>query len=82
MPYAYILYSIQLDRYYIGHTDQSPEERILKHLSDHSGFTSKAKDWQIVFRKSFDSKAEAYKYECQIKSWKSRKRIINLISGV
>ncbi len=81
MAFTYILYSSQLDRYYIGHTEQSLQERILKHLSDHSGFTSKAKDWQLVLQKSFDSKAETYKYERQIKGWKSRRAIENLIRG-
>ena len=79
MAFTYILYSPKLDRYYIGHTDHSLEERLQKHFSDHTGFTSKAKDWSVVFSKFFDSKADAFEFERQIKKWKSRRAIENLI---
>jgi len=79
MAFTYILYSSELDRYYIGHTDQSLEERLQKHLADHAGYTSKAKDWSVVFSRFFASKADAYEFERQIKKWKSRRAIENLI---
>ncbi len=41
MHYCYILYSKSLDRYYIGSTSQTPEERLQKHVANHSGFTGK-----------------------------------------
>jgi putative endonuclease len=44
MNYFYILYSKELNQYYIGHTSESLEERLRKHLSNHTGFTAKAKD--------------------------------------
>ena len=81
MAHTYILYSTQLDRYYIGHTEQTPEQRMIKHLTDHSGFTSKAKDWHLVFQREFESKQEAYAFERQIKKWKSRRAIERLIKG-
>jgi putative endonuclease len=43
MFYFYILHSTQLDKFYIGHTTENLQERLRKHLSTHSGFTSKAK---------------------------------------
>ena len=79
MAYTYILFSASLDRFYIGHTETSPEIRLQKHLSNHSGFTAKAKDWILVWSKSFDSKSEAFAFERKIKQWKSRKAIENLI---
>lgn len=81
MACTYILYSPTLDRYYIGHTDSSVEERLQKHLSNHDGFTSKAKDWQIVFSKEFEDKSAAFAFERKIKNWKSRAAIEKLISG-
>jgi len=45
---VYILHSKSLDKYYIGHTTEPIEERLRKHLADHSGFTSKAKDWKVI----------------------------------
>ena len=78
---VYILYSKSLDRYYIGHTGESLEERLRKHLSNHRGFTSKAKDWTIVFSEGFDNKPSAYKRELEIKAMKSIDRIRRLCSG-
>ncbi len=79
MHYFYILYSKNLDRYYIGSTSQTPEERLQKHLANHSGFTGKAKDWEIVYSESFSSKEEAGRRERQIKLWKSKTMIQKLI---
>ena len=76
--FVYILYSHQLDRYYTGYT-QDIEERLKRHLSDHKGYTFKAKDWQVVYQENYDSKTDAYKRERQIKSWKSRRKIEELI---
>ena len=80
MPLTYILYSAILDKYYIGHTTMTVEERLTKHLSDHDGYTSKAKDWAIVFTREFPDKKEAGAFERKIKGWKSRKMIENLIA--
>ncbi|NJX17275.1 GIY-YIG nuclease family protein [Tamlana crocina] len=77
-----MLYSQQLDKYYVGHTGSSVSERLQKHLSDHKGFTSFAKDWQIVFTEAFESKSEAYQRELYIKKRKSRKYIEELIRSV
>ena len=67
-----------MNHYYIGST-QNVEERLLKHLSNHSGFTSKAKDWKLVFTEKYDDKKKALIRERQIKNWKSRKMIEGLI---
>jgi putative endonuclease len=82
MPFiVYILHSSTLDSYYIGHTGDDMNERLRKHLSNHSGFTARAKDWNIVHTESFDTKTDAYAREREIKNWKSKKRIQNLIAG-
>jgi putative endonuclease len=81
MAITYILYSATIDKYYIGHTEDSMEERLRRHLSNHDGFTAKAKDWELVFSKTFDNKKEAHAFERQIKSWKSRKAMEKLVSG-
>jgi putative endonuclease len=75
---TYILYSASLDKFYIGHTGDELNERLRRHLSDHDGFTSKAKDWKITYFEEFEFKQEAYARERQIKSWKSKKLIKQL----
>ncbi len=81
MFYLYILYSSQIDRFYVGHTSLSPECRLQKHLSFHKGFTAKAKDWEIVYTEVFQTKTEAINRELMIKKWKSKVRIKQLISS-
>jgi putative endonuclease len=79
--HLYILYSKTLDRYYIGYTGDTLEERLRKHNSNHKGFTGKANDWKIVYTESYSSKELAYAREREIKSWKSKQRIIELIGS-
>ncbi len=78
----YILHSEELSKYYIGHTCDDLSSRIKKHLSNHSGFTAKAKDWKLVYAEAFTSKDLAYKRELEVKSWKSRKRIAQLAQSI
>jgi putative endonuclease len=81
MASTYILYSSTLDKHYIGHTTGDLQIRIQKHLTDHSGFTSKAKDWILKWHKNFETKQEAYAMEREIKKLKSRKAIERLIKN-
>ncbi|TCJ13815.1 GIY-YIG nuclease family protein, partial [Flaviaesturariibacter flavus] len=82
MPcHFYILYSTQRDRYYIGHTGDTLEQRLRRHLSGHKGFTGAQADWTIVYSEEFENKVDAYAREREIKSWKSRKRIELLIKS-
>ena len=79
MATTYILFSLTLNRYYIGHTTLPIEERLHKHLTNHDGFTSKAKDWKVVYQEIYDLKESAHKRELEIKNKKSRKYIEGLI---
>jgi putative endonuclease len=79
--YTYILYSEFLDKYYIGHTADTLESRLQKHLSAHDGFTAKAKDWVFVWHAQYENKSLAYAMERTIKGWKSRKKIQQLIES-
>ena len=82
MPYyVYILFSEQRDKYYIGFTSDTLENRLRKHNSNHKGFTGSLGDWRIVFHKTHQSKQEAYAQERYIKNRKSRKYIESLISS-
>ncbi|HRJ82568.1 MAG TPA: GIY-YIG nuclease family protein [Cyclobacteriaceae bacterium] len=77
----YILYSSIADKYYIGHTTEDLSERLRKHNTHHKGFTGKFKDWKVVYSEVFSTKEEAYKREREVKLWKSRKRVEQLIAG-
>lgn len=79
MHYLYILYSANIQKYYIG-SCQDIDERMKKHLSNHKGFTGKTKDWILIYNESFESKYYALMREKEIKAWKSSKRIEKLTS--
>ena len=80
MHFCYILYSKQLERYYIGSTSDSLQSRLNKHNSNHKGYTGPVYDWQIVYSESFETVIEARRREREIKAKKSRKYIERLIS--
>jgi putative endonuclease len=82
MCYTYILFSVKLNRYYIGFTADSVELRLKKHLNSSKGFTSKAKDWKIVYTESFPTKSQAMLREKEIKRRRNKKMIENLISSI
>jgi putative endonuclease len=77
----YILFSSLAGKYYVGHTTESVSERLRKHNSNHKGYTGKFNDWNIAYTEEFESKELAYAREREVKSWKSQKRIIKLISS-
>ncbi|MDX9694545.1 MAG: GIY-YIG nuclease family protein [Bacteroidales bacterium] len=77
--FVYILHSELLDKFYIGFTS-SLEERLRKHNSHHKGFTGNANDWKIIYAEPYPTKELAYLREREIKKWKSKKRIMDLIT--
>ena len=78
MYFTYILYSETIGKYYIG-SCENVQERLKRHLSNHAGYTAKAKDWIIVHQEPFSTKSDALGREKEIKAWKSAKRIQKLI---
>ncbi len=52
-----------------------------KHNTNHSGFTGRYKDWVLIYKECFESKTQALAREREIKSWKSRKKIVELIAS-
>ena len=77
---VYILSSQIKNRFYIGFTSNL-EERIIRHNQKSKGFTGNVNDWKIVYTENYPSKEEAHKRELQIKSWKSRTKIQELIAS-
>lgn len=78
MYYLYILHSNDLNKFYIGST-QNIQERLQRHLSGRSKYTSKAKDWVLMYSEEYQTRALALKREKQLKNWKNAVRIRELI---
>ena len=80
MFYTYIIFSSDLNKYYVGST-ANIEDRLRRHNQKHMGFTGKNSDWKIVYVEAFETKTASLKRELEIKKWKSRILIEKLISS-
>jgi putative endonuclease len=78
--FVYILYSKQIDQYYVGHT-QDIEKRLSQHNSARSKSTKKTSDWELVYQERFTTRGEAMRREQTIKKKKSRLYIESLLQG-
>ena len=77
--FVYILYSIRVDRYYVGSTDDL-RWRLERHNMGWGKYTQTGIPWEITYHETFNSKSDALKREKQIKRKKSRKYIEELIN--
>ena len=77
MYFVYIIYSAQVDRYYVGHSDD-----VLRRLAEHCvRKNSGATDWQLKYTESYESRGEAMRREMEIKKKKRRSYLDQLISS-
>ena len=76
---VYLLFSESKNRYYIGYSSNL-EARLIRHNQKSKGFTGNTNDWKVVYTEQYNTIEEAQKRELQIKSWKSRIKIQELIS--
>ena len=79
--FVYILFSVSLDKYYVGYTCEQLSKRLAKHNSNHDGFTGNVNDWVIVYTEPHPDNISALARERKIKSWKSRKMIEKIIDS-
>jgi putative endonuclease len=78
MPCTYTLYSLKLNKYYVG-ACTNLSRRYVEHNSGKSTFTSVGMPWEIKFVREFSTLAEAKVFEKKVKRMKSRKYIEHLI---
>lgn len=76
----YILYSFSKDTYYIGFRGDVIEDKIRKHNANHKGFIGSVGDRVLKYSEIYNTKVEVCKRELQVKKWKSRKLIEELIA--
>ncbi|TPG37677.1 GIY-YIG nuclease family protein [Flavobacterium pectinovorum] len=75
-----MLFSESKNRFYIGFTSNL-EERLLRHNQKSKGFIGNVNDWKVVYTENYETKELAHKRELQIKAWKSRIKIQELIKN-
>ncbi len=76
---TYIIYSQNFDRYYIGSTEDVGIR--LKRHNDRKVKSTKAYvPWQLCYKEEFETRAEAYRREKQIKSYKGGRAFKELMA--
>ena len=80
MHYVYILYSLHLNRFYVGESD-NVDRRLILHKTGYfkGAFTSTADDWVIKLKIECVDKKHSLAVEKAIKKRKSKVCIDNLI---
>jgi putative endonuclease len=76
--WVYILKSEVTGKYYIGSTGDI-NDRLRRHNSGRSKYTKSGIPWKLVYTEAFNEQRAAVARERQLKSWKSRIRIEELI---
>ncbi|WP_342827293.1 GIY-YIG nuclease family protein [Candidatus Lucifugimonas marina] len=74
----YILESDPSGRLYVGST-QDVEARVARHNEGRSKSTKSHRPWTVIYTEAFETRSDAMKRELHIKSWKSRRYILELI---
>jgi len=79
--FVYIIYSLNLNSYYIGYCKDMLDDRIHKHQLGFydSSYTKKASDWVLVWHLKCHNTKQALAIEKHIKRMKSKIYIQNLL---
>jgi len=80
MPVTYIL-RCKDNRYYVGST-LDIKKRLMEHLACKCKFTKSRLPIRLIYTEEFPTYSQARKREYQIKGWKSRLAIENLVKSV
>ncbi len=78
MFYTYIIYTHKRDRYYVGST-HNITLRVERHNSGTTKSTKSGIPWVLVYYEEYLTRSEAIKREYEIKKWKSRKLVEELV---
>ena len=72
MYYTYIIYSATIKKYYAG-SCQDVQHRLEDHLKSRNKYTKVAKDWELKYFETFQTRSEAFQRELQMKKMKNLK---------
>ena len=77
---VYILKSELHDRFYIGQTSDI-DKRFIRHNRGYVKFTKPYIPWSLVYVEEFKTRKESVSRELQLKRWKSKIKIKELIDA-
>lgn len=76
---VYILKSLVIDRFYIGHTADL-DKRLREHNAGRTRSTKAYTPWEVIYTEYYETKSQAVKRELEIKSYKSGIKFYSLIT--
>jgi len=79
---TYVLYSEKHDKIYIGYTSNLQQRLISHNELATKGWTIKFRPWKLIYKEEYETKSEAMKREKQLKSYKGRTFIRDLIDNI
>ena len=74
---TYIIFSKSINRFYIGYTSLSLEDRLSYHNYNNKGYTARASDWVMVWNRTFEAKRFAMLEEKKIKKRGAKRYLID-----
>ena len=77
---VYILYSISVDRYYVGQSSNL-ENQLKRQNQGKSKHTKSGIPWTLKYKESFASRSEAMAREKEIKGSESRAQLVSYIQS-
>jgi len=80
MFYVYVLWSVKLQKRYIGFTADIAK-RFTEHNSGKSPFTKSGQPWELIYVEKYSTKNEAQKREIFLKSGVGRKYLDTELKG-
>ena len=72
--FTYIIESEKNKRWYYGHSNDL-ERRLIEHNSGQNKSTRNKGPWELIFKRPFDTKSEANKFELELKKLKNKEYI-------
>ena len=72
--FSYIIESEKSKRWYYGHSIDL-ERRVIEHNTGQTKSTKNKGPWKLIFKRQFDSKLEAIKFELELKKLKNKEYI-------
>jgi len=77
---VYVLYSQSFDKIYIGFTSDLEQRLISHNHPKNKGWTARFKPWVVIYTESCNEKSAAMRREAELKSFRGREFIRNLIN--
>jgi putative endonuclease len=79
--FAYVLYSLKDEKFYIGFTGRTPEIRFLEHIEGKNISTAKRRPLELIYYEAHASEEDAKRRETYFKTTKGKTTLKQMLRG-